>query len=192
MAWLPLYMDRDDAGQLLVSLNADPAIAFIVADGPSKWIARQTLPDISQRRVCLWHVPSGPLPLLNAERATRTVDDPWAGWTELRSGADPTNPYFGAGHPGIVWWNVQIESRSPTGGIGLSSLEWIGNHYRIIGSGAESSTELWWAGLRKSVRKQKAKRIPRSGPIDGPRPEIWAFPSALAKITSGIPRDNNP
>jgi len=192
MAWLPLYIDHDDAMQLLGLLNADSEIAFIVADGPKKWVARQKLPVIPGRRVCLWHVPSGHLPLLTSDGAARTVSDPWTGWTELRTGADPTTPYFGAGHPGIIWWNIRLESRSSSSGIGLSSFEWIGNHYRIIGSGAEPSTEAWWAGLRKSVRKQKAKRVPRSGPIDGPRPEVWALPSALTKITSGVARDSNP
>jgi len=62
----------------------------------------------------------------------------------------------------------------------------------MIGSPAKPSTERWWANLRKWVRKQGAKRIPRSGPIDGPHPEIWAMPSALERFESGLPRDANP
>jgi hypothetical protein len=193
MPWLPLYIDETDASVVLAALNADPSVAFIIADGPGKWMARGSLDTISDGRLCLWHVPSGPLPLLRpGAEPPLVVDDPWAGWTELRAGADRTMPYFGAGHPGIIWWNLRTRSRRAAGGIGLSSFEWIGNHYRIIGSAAAPSTEAWWAGLRRLVRKQKARRVPRSGPVDGDHPEIWALPSALRKIQDGSSRDDNP
>lgn len=192
MPWLPLYIDENDASILLEALNADPNVAFIVADGPGKWVAHGTIHGVEDGRFCLWHVPSGPLPLLSPSAETVEVEDPWSGWTELRAGANRTTPYFGAGHPGVIWWNKRTRSRSVAGGIGLSSFEWIGNHYRIIGSPAAPSTEAWWAGLRKFIRKQKAMRVPRSGPVDGDHPVIWALPSALTKIRAGLPRDNNP
>ena len=193
MAWLPIYIDENDAGLLLDCLNSDAEIAFIVSDGDGRWVARSTLAAPTDERFCLWHVPSGPLPLVRPGGAVPSVvADPWGGWSELRSGADPTRPYFGPGHPGIIWWNIRTKSYLTPGALGMSSFEWIGNHYRIIGSAADQSTERWWAGLRKLVRKMKARRIPRSGPIDGPHPEIWALPSAMAKIHAGMPRDNNP
>ncbi len=190
--WLPLYVDETDASLLLECINLDPDVAFIVANGPGQWVARASLDKVEDGRFCIWHVPSGPLPMLNSRAKPLTVDDPWSGWTELRAGADRTLPYFGQGHPGVIWWNLRTRSRSADGGLGLSSFEWIGNHYRIIGSPAAPSTEAWWAGLRRLIRKQKAERVPRSGPVDGARPEIWALPSALVKIQRGMHRDNNP
>ena len=193
MPWLPLYMDDVDAQQIAALLNSDASIAFIVSQGPGRWVAQHSLTELADARFCIWHIPSGPLPLLGPGGASSlTVGDPWAGWAELRSGFDRRQPYFGAGHPGVIWWNLRTKSRSAPDRIGLSSFEWIGNHYRVIGSAADTSTEQWWAGLRKSLRKQEAGRIPRTGPLDGPDPEIWAMPSALAKIVSGVPRDDNP
>jgi hypothetical protein len=192
MPWFPLYIDAVDAADLLGRLNFDPEIAFIVANGPGRWIARRALVAIPDGRHCLWHCPTGALPLLRSGNAPDgVIADPWAGWKEARAGADPSQPYFGPGHPGIIWWNVNVASRDPPGGIGLSSFEWVGNHYRIIGSSADPKTEAWWAQLRKSVKKRGARRIPRHGPVDGPHPEIWALPSALAKIEAGAPRDYN-
>lgn len=74
----------------------------------------------------------------------------------------------------------------------LSSFEWIGNHYRIIGTAADPATEAWWKRLRHSMKSLNATRIPRSGPLDGPDAEAWALPSALAKIRAGAPGDVNP
>lgn len=192
MPWLPLYIDEADARELRESLDSDPDVAFIVSDGVHKWIAVKALESAADGRYCLWHVPSGPLPLVRAaSMSPGSVDDPWAGWTELQGGADATTPYFGAGHPGIVWWNLRTQSVR-TRGIGMSSFEWIGNRYRMIGSPAHPSTEAWWKRLRALVKRHKARRIPRTGPADGPGPEIWAMPSALTRIESGVPRDANP
>jgi hypothetical protein len=189
MPWLPIYADEEDSNAILTFLNSDAGVAFIVSAGPGTWIARDALDTIADHRACLWHVPSGPLPLLHRLAPTTNVDDPWAGWVGQTPAPGRTTPYFGPGHPGVIWWNIRIKSHGADTAtpIGLSSFEWIGNRY----SPAPRSTIQWWAGLRRFVRKQ-AMRIPRSGPLDGPRPEIWALPSALAKFRLGFPRDINP
>jgi hypothetical protein len=193
MPWLPLYQDAVDTRDLLASFNDDRDVAFVVSDGRGKWIARRKLASAPDARYCIWHLPSGPLPLFRgAQVPTGAVEDPWSGWMESRAGADPTLPYFGAGHPGVIWWNVRTESVESTGGIGLSSLEWIGNHYRVIGVAAHPATETWWKGLRKLVKQKGARRIPREGPVDGVGAEIWALPGALSRIEAGAPRDANP
>jgi len=144
-------------------------------------------------RVCLWHVPGRPLPLLHPPPGNTidSISDPWSGWTELRAGADSTCPYFGAGHPAVIWLNQRPKSKQAPDGIGLSSFEWIGNHYSLIGSPAPEATEKFWQRLRRWVKKS-AIMIPRVGAVDGPHPEIWAFPSALAAFRSGRGRDANP
>ena len=145
--------------------------------------------DLSGRRICLWHVPSGSLPLLHPHPsdAVDVVADPWSGWQELRPEAHGgRHPYFGAGHVGVFWLNRHPSpSKDPTA-IGFSSFEWIGNRYQP----ADVSTERFWKRLRSWIIKQTVK-LPRSGPLDE-RGEVFAFPSAAAKIRSGVARDSNP
>jgi hypothetical protein len=102
MPWLPIYADSIDFEEILGWLNASEELAFIVPNGPGRWIAVPTTEAIQKSRICLWHIPSGPLPLLHPHPSKKIdpISDPWAGWEELRVGAD--NPYFGAGHPGII------------------------------------------------------------------------------------------
>lgn len=73
----------------------------------------------------------------------------------------------------------------------MSSFEWIGNHYRLIDQPAGADTEAHWKALRRWVSKQ-AKRGPRSGDLDGPHPEIFAFPAALEAMRAGATRAANP
>jgi len=193
MPWIPLYADDADFGLIHKWINDEPDLAFIVSDGPGRWRAVARLTELTGRRICLWHVPSGPLPLLHPHPSD-TVDpitDPWSGWQELRAeGHGGRHPYFGAGHPGIFWLNHRPTRLTNPEVIGLSSFEWIGNHYRIIGRPAEASTEKYWKRLRTWISKQSIK-LPRSGPLQG-RGEIFTLPSAAARIQSGSARDSNP
>ncbi len=193
MPWLPIYADKDDFEKILDWLNASDQIAFVVSDGPRRWRAIPRLDSLSSPRHCLWHVPSGPLPLVHSHPSQEVslITSPQDGWEELRTGADPTTPFFGAGHPGVIWLNHRPVSLRVIGGIGLSSYEWIGNHYRIIGNAAEPVTEAFWKLLRKWTQKQSTK-IPREGVLDGAKSEIFAFPSAYRAFQSGTPHDLNP
>ncbi|MBI3561172.1 MAG: beta-lactamase family protein [Gammaproteobacteria bacterium] len=108
MPWLPFYASENDLPTLLLHLNASEEIAFVVSNGPGKWIAVKALESLKDGRYCLWHVPSGPLPLFRgAKEAPGEITNPFAGWSEEKAGADPTKPYFGAGHPGVFWLNVR-------------------------------------------------------------------------------------
>ena len=193
MPWLPFYADATDFQLLHDWLNDSSELAFIIPDGQKRWRAVNSIPVLEGPRICLWHIQSGALPLLYPppSREIKPIDDPWKGWEEIRQRDNPSTPYFGPGHPGIIWLNHRTEMKQDPNGIGLSSFEWIGNHYRLIGSAAKPDTEFLWKSLRRWVQKH-AKRIPRSGPVDGQHPEIYAFPSALAAIESGVQRDANP
>ena len=191
MAWLPIYADPTDVASILSILNEDADVAFIISDGPKRWKAVRKLANLTDGRYCIWIHSSGGLPLLKPNNEpSMLVADPWVGWTELRTGANPTQPYFGAGDPKIVWFNVRTVGRA-VDAIGLSSFEWIGNHYRLIGRGAPDIAEKWWRRFGRRVKKT-ATRIPRDGPLDGPNSEIWSCRSAQAKFLSGTPRDSNP
>ncbi len=79
--------------------------------------------------------------------------------------------------------------------IGMSSFEWIGNHYKSVGRAATPEAERFWKELRRWVAQQSVK-IPRTGPVAGSivraGAEIFAFASALAAIQGGQARDDNP
>jgi hypothetical protein len=192
MPWLPIYATEQDLHNIFAFLNDDEEVAFLVKDGPEKWIAKKNIDYVSDARYCIWHVPSGPLPLVRPNgQEDGLIEDPWQGWNEERAGADPTEPYFGAGHPGVIWLNARASSNRKNNGIGLSSFEWIGNWYRVIGNAALETTEKFWKRLGRRVKKG-ASRIPREGPWDGEHPEIWALPAALTRIKCGTERDKNP
>jgi hypothetical protein len=181
MAWLPIYAADNDWDLLLGLLNADSEIAFVSSDGAGRWRAINTIARLSVGRYCLWHVPSGPLPLLRpGGQPSGLVEDPFAGWREERQGADKEQPYFGPGHPGVFWLNVRPDTFGKYSGvrtIGLSSFEWIGNWYRSLGSSPELSTERWWRRLGAWARRH-ATKVPRGGLSQHDPPEIWALPCA--------------
>ena len=134
MPWLPLYATETDLKWLLEVLGENPELAFLVSAGEHRWIAVKKVEYSADCRICLWHIPSGPLPLLREKgQEIGVVGDPWKGWTEERAGAGTSNPYFGAGHVGMIWLNARAQGKHKKGGIGLSSFEWIGNRYSLLG-----------------------------------------------------------
>ena len=175
-----MYLLKEDVEYLNNWLNHEDNIAFLVANGQRKWIARKRHEIISnigtqpfeQRddffipnfvEYNLWHVPSGPLPLLENDSEgvklkfskgysddVAKISDPWTGWREIRRGANPRIPYFGAGHPGVIHLRIKV---SDTDEIPMSSFGWIGNHYKIIGNAADQSTEKFWKKLKRMVKK---------------------------------------
>lgn len=192
MPWLPIYASETDFAAIFTLLNEDEETAFLVADGAGLWIAKKSQAYAGDARYCIWHTHSGPLPLLRHRGSPDDiVADPWTGWKEIRQGADQSTPYFGPGHPGIIWLNAHAHSKRKKDSLGLSSFEWIGNYYRAIGSPAPEATEKYWQRLRRMIKKG-AVRIPREGSWDGAHPEIWALPDALSKIKQGYQRDDNP
>ncbi|RUL78872.1 hypothetical protein [Dyella choica] len=194
MPWLPIYASRHDQAELFEYLNNSPDLAFIRSDGAGRWRAFEKLESWCDGRYCLWHTESGPLPLLQTwGKAHRVVNDPFEGWVEVRPGADKSQPYFGAGHPGIIWFNAySSDPRSANvSTIGISSFEWIGNHYQALGNVAAPSTKALWGSLRRWVSK-RAVKVPRDGPAQSTPAEIWAMSDALELFSKGIPGAPNP
>ena len=192
MPWLPFYASDADLDTVRGHVNAADDLAYLVACGPGQWKAVGSLASVECGRYGLWHVPSGPLPLLKPGDGTPgEITNPFAGWSELRPGAHPSTPYFGVGHPGVFWLNLRAGGISPhsTPLVGLSSFEWIGNHYRPIGSAASPGTEASWKMLRRWVAKS-ATKVPRGGPAESTPPEVWAFPGAEALFSQGAKGGN--
>lgn len=185
-----MYLNEKDLKLLSHWLNQESDIAIIKSIGERQWKAFDEISIESAGRYCLYHKKAGPLPLLNKKNLGDdiTVKDPFSGWTEIRSGADPTQPYFGPAKSAVYWLNIRISSNSI---IEMSSFEWVGNHYSIIGEPAAKATKKWWNRLRRWVKKQST-HIPRTGDIDCPNKEIYAFDNAFNKISNGSPRALNP
>lgn len=194
MAWLPLYAADSDFDLLGGFLNQESDVAFVVSDGPGRWRAIPTASVRAPGRYCLWHEPSGPLPLLRTGQAQPgLISDPRSGWREERAGADPLQPYFGAGHPGILWLNVRPDEFGRHTGvrsIGLSSFEWIGRRYQSLGAIPSPSTAQWWRRLGAWVRRHSTK-VPRGGLTQSSPPEIWALPQAFALLQTTAIGGNN-
>lgn len=191
---------------LLDWLNNDGEIAWIVPVGPKQWKTVSQLSSLKVGQNFMWHVPSGPLPLVYVDGKvpfpgrpdwmvpnlkSRPIEDPWTGWTEIESCADLSQPWFGGAYPGVVELLAKSAGRDKPGSIGFSCFGWLANMERCIGIVAHESTERWWRRLQRRISKISIK-IPREGLLDGPDKEIWAMPSAHERIQNGAPRDLNP
>ena len=187
--WLGLYVEEADVPLLRDRLNEDPEIAFLMPEGPGRWRAVWQTDELLGKTM-LWHVPGIPLPLLRPGGQDSVIEDPFAGWQELRPGMDYSVPYFGPGLPSTLLLELYTRGwrglRSDI--IPLSGLSW---HGRTSQKGPAPSTQQWWSRFRGWLRRQ-AVCITRSGPLDGPQPDIWALPAALRAIQAGVERSEWP
>ncbi|MBX9724037.1 MAG: hypothetical protein K2X81_21705 [Candidatus Obscuribacterales bacterium] len=184
MPWLPCYLSGSDINLILAFLNESKDIAFIVPDGDGKWKAISEVQTLTTGRHTLWDSQSGPLPLIRkgGKDAAGQIEDPWAGWKEEMAGVgSPPQPFFGSGHPGIIWLTI---GRDSLGTIGLSSFEWIGNYEKGQGNGASPSSEILWQTLNLFA-ESNAVKVPRGGPKSSFAAEIWAFPEAQERFEGG-------
>jgi len=204
MPCLSFFADEVDAKLLLKHLNSDPEIAYLVPDEHTdsmpatgcRWKAVSGVERLHDGNYTLWHVPSGPLPLLTADSRTRQIEDPWAGWAELRSGHDSADPNFGPAYPGVIRLKLWARHRPYTaeelatlpavtswwdGGrelLAVSKFEWSGNSE----FGVEvPQTRRWWNRLKCWLAKQAATLA-----TDHPHMQFYAFPSALSRLKAGI------
>jgi len=187
MAWIPMYLNKLDEEELLNFLNKDEEIAFLISNGEKKWKAVKNVSEFTKSRIALWHIPSGKLPLLTLNDKEEWIEEPFLGWTEKRKGRNENLPYFGAGWPGIIHLNIRTGNNKK---IGMSSFEWIGNHYSIVEVSANETTKKYWNRLRRQIKKNSVQ-ISRSDK-DGSKPEVYAFNGALDEIEKGKERSLNP
>ncbi|WP_146210129.1 hypothetical protein [Vitiosangium sp. GDMCC 1.1324] len=187
--WLGLYAEDTDVLFLRDRLNEDSEIAFLMPEGPGRWRAVWQLDELLGKTM-LWHVPGGPLPLLRPGERDSIIEEPFAGWEELRPGMDYSVPYFGPGWPSTLL--LEIYTRGWRGlradVIPLSGISWYG---RTNLKGPSASTRKWWSRFRGWMRNQSVC-ITRSGTLDGPQPDIWAMPAALRSIRVGVERGDWP
>lgn len=191
MPSIPIYAVGPDLTLLLAHLNADPEIAFIVPDGARRWRAIPNLSGLSPGPQALWHTPSGALPLLGRSPSEPDIPiaDPYAGWEERLPAAGQTQPFFGS-HAGIIWLYVPA-LQDPDAPVPMSAFGWIGDRYRATGHGAAAATTRLWRGLQRWIRR-RAILVPRGGLQAAGKPEVAAFPAALARLQAGSAAELNP
>ncbi len=192
MPWIPFYADESDFRPIIDRLNADAELAIILPAGRGHWIARAQVTELPDGKYTLWHIPGGSLPLLSRTAAGKAtmIPDPFAGWTEQRRGADTAIPYFGS-IPNVFELRKATRGWEFANSVGLSSIGWIGNHFKSLGLGARRATELWWRRMQWWVKQAAVGKIPRWDSAKPPEAEIWVFPGAARRIQAGEPRDAN-
>ncbi len=158
-----------------------------------RWRAVPTVAGLKDGKHSLWHIPTGPLPLLTSDGRDQVIADPYAGWTEQSPGADSLAPYFGPGHLAEIrlelWTRHRPYSEAEKASLSMldarwdgdhdvlsvSDFQWIGNHY----GPAPRSSWRWWKRLEAWLTET-------STPIGEKSWAFWAFPSALAKLKKGM------
>lgn len=188
MPAISIYCMEEDRALLLNSLGGD--LAYIVPDGDKRWKAVKSFSPEDGSRTALWHVDGTPLSLFSADDdiPEKPIVNPWEGWEEELTGADPTTPYFGAGHPSVFWLNLNITGHEDNSECGLTTIEWVGKRYAIIGNGPSQETVQKWTSLKRKISKS-TKKIPLGGKRSTTRPEVFAFPYAFEHVQTG---DINP
>ena len=191
MPWLPFYATEDDLVDLDQILVLERDLALLQPDGEDQWKAVLDYRLDEDGRYSLWHVPSGPLPLMPAGGTGEPigeVEDPFAGWTQLRLTED--QPFFG-NSTGVFHLNLRIHSTKPESSFGMSSIEWIGNYFSVLGQTAPEVTKKRWAALRRQFSKL-GLRVPRGWLERERKPEVFALPGAHKLLQSGAKGDVNP
>jgi hypothetical protein len=195
-----MYVHGSDLELLLERLDGDDELAWLVPTNPGSWKATAAHPEPLLATYKLWHIPSGPLPLIpphspaglikrdpgSPEYEGGWIDDPWSGWEEQSGTTNPTPNFCDAlGWPGA--YKLMLRLAVERGEIGISTFTWVGsNRYNP----PDPATERHWRRLRTWVGRS-AQKVTR-GDLEGRRPEIFAFPSALEAIRNGTPRATNP
>jgi hypothetical protein len=212
MPALSFFATERDLPVLIKRLNDDDEIAVIVPDAidnrtAGRWKVVRTVLALRDGQHSLWHIPAGPLPLMQnttglgplVRPPDPSIPDPWAGWVE-KVDMRGERPRFGPGcHCEI---RLTLSTRySPYTNDELSTLpvvvsywthgreflesssfQWTGGHFRS----APPQTQRWWNRL-KAWMDRAAVRLPTgsSGVT------FWSFPFASELLKRGIPYGAN-
>lgn len=190
MPSLPFYCVQDDLPSLMDVIGDD--CAFIVCDGDeTRWRAVTHFTPADGSTTALWHVPSGPPSIPDKvflkpggvpdAMPDRLIEDPWSGWTELRSRTDmiyrpdPALPIFSANEGGIFWLHINFTGKEPNSTCGVSHFGWIGAGF------SKRVTSNRWAKLKRQLAKH-ARKVPLGGYTSGSPARIRAFSHANERL----------
>lgn len=175
-----------------ISISFAFEIAGTEGTDHKRWKAVRSVDALKDGNHSLWHVPAGPLPLINKGSGPQVrvnlqyspIPDPWAGWTGSAS--------FGPGcHPWIrleVWTRHRPYTEHERATLHelnafwankedmlvVSDFQWTGGHF----SPAPPQTLRWWNRMRNWMDRNAVRLRTNPG--------FWAFPSALRKLKGGM------
>ena len=160
-----------------------------------RWKAVRAVDALKDGRHSLWHLPAGPLPMINIDPGPRPltgpegrqdppIPDPWTGWigpAGFGSGCQPWirlalwtrhRPYSQPERAALPELNAFWINQDDV--LVVSDLQWTGGHFRP----APPQTQRWWSRM-KGWLDRTAVRLHTN-------PGFWAFPSALEKLKGGM------
>lgn len=59
MAYIPIYVDKNDINLIKEKLNADSEIAYVIYKGKQKWSVCNVMDQLNDGEYYLWHIPGG-------------------------------------------------------------------------------------------------------------------------------------
>jgi hypothetical protein len=160
-----------------------------------RWKAVRVVDTLKDGEHSLWHVPAGPLPLIEVDTGPRPligqegarfapIADPWAGWIGPPGFGPGCHPWIrlelwtrhrpytqqerSALHELVAFWLDQNDM------LVVSDFQWTGSHFRP----APPQTQRWWNRMKSWVDRSAVKLRADPG--------FWAFPSALRKLKGGM------
>lgn len=191
MPALQLYLHDNDKPDLLQFINEQRELAPLVRGEEYDWIAQSVRPALDFSTI--WHVPSGPIPVTDQVlKNVRWIDNPFMGWND-RTGRNIFNQSSKTAglrmpfHPGIFHLDL---CTLKDGVVGMSHIQWLGNHYSVSGVIAKPATERYWSRMKRAIGKI-APTIPRSN-RENAKKEVYCFRHARQHIESGGKRASNP
>ncbi len=212
MPALSFFITEFDLAILIKRLNDDEEIAFIVPDAiddPSavRWKAVHTVPTLLDGEHSLWHIPSGPLPLVQSTPGigplvrppNPSIADPWAGWTEGAS-ARTEKPWFGPGCHAEIRLTLSTRYKAYTNDE-CSTLPVLVSYWMQGRELLASSSFQWTESRSRSTPPQTRRwrnrlkawmnRVLVRLPTSDPRVTFWSFPFALELLQHGVPYHAN-
>lgn len=187
MPSLAIYMYWADCDAVLDLLNSDEEIAFILATRLNYWQAFNRLEKLPVQNVSLWHIPSGPIPVIAHDDADVLIKDPWTGWAGVPVRGDLDTPMLiGAAQPGVVRSTINHNSDGPLDILRVSYFSWSGNNANARkGWPVSPQTERWWNRFRRKITSM-ATAVPAGGLGSDSRERVFALPCALEALQRGI------
>ncbi len=198
MGELIFYATKNDAAAILMWINDEPDIAWIVKtaeqDGICHWKALSGVDVLKEQTYALWHIKSGSLNIPSGDMniADTIIADPFVGWSQKMERSGATSPWFGGNLPGPYTFRFAETGREAPGNLARSGFNWAEDHYKSIGKPAHPDAKLWWKKLRRFLDKSTIQ-MPWTIATNQKRPIMaYVFPEAQLQMNQGRQRDVNP
>ena len=194
---LIIYATKLDSHEIRQWINEEAEVTWIIKvdekDGIHSWKAVNAIDTLAEQEYALWHIGSGPLNVPSGIRGApgQIVSDPFAGWSEGKSGTDATRPWFGTNLPGPYHFKFMEAGCEAPGSLARSDMSWAQDRYKSIGKPAHPDAMRWWKKLHRFVGKSSVQ-IPLTSTAGGKSSSAYVFPDAKLQIDQGRHRDVNP